>query len=115
MRKVNLKAQLAFGHISEMEFAQSIRGSGLQPFTIPQKVKPGAGNEILTGLRKDLTQNLCLFSFTTNLDMNIEIFRVQNEVPRRTGSSSSACQHRPAETIEHDSGEYAADVRTTFA
>ena len=50
MRKVNLKAQLAFGHISEMEFAQSIRGSGLQPFTIPQKVKPGAGNEILTGL-----------------------------------------------------------------
>jgi hypothetical protein len=46
--------------------------------------------------------------------MNIEVFRVQNEVPGRTGSASSACQDGSAETIEHGSGEYAADVRTSF-
>jgi hypothetical protein len=48
MGKVDLKTQRAFGHTSELEFSQCIRGSGLQSFTIPQQVKPGADNEILT-------------------------------------------------------------------
>ena len=114
MRKLDLKSQLPFGHISEMEFSQRIRGNGLQPFTVPQQMKPGAGNEILTALRKDLTQNLSLFSLAANLDVNIEIFRSQNEVPVRTRNASGACQDGSFERVEQCSGQYAADIRTAF-
>jgi len=41
--KVNLKTQVAFGHIGEIEFAQCVGGSGLEFFSIPQQMKPGPG------------------------------------------------------------------------
>ena len=43
MRKVNLKIQGAFGHTAEIEFSPGVRGSGLQFFSILQKMKPDVG------------------------------------------------------------------------
>jgi len=62
-----------------------------------------------------LTQNLSRFPFAANLDMNVEIFRLQNHVPALNRSASSARQHGLAETIEYDTGEYAADARNGFS
>ena len=45
--KVDLKSQVPFGHISEMEFSARIRRNGLQSLTTPQQMKLGADNEIL--------------------------------------------------------------------
>ena len=41
--KVNLKIQVAFGDIGEIEFAQCVGGSGLEFLSIPQQMKPGPG------------------------------------------------------------------------
>src|SRR2546427_9942278 len=41
--KVNLKIQVAFGHIGEIEFAQCVGGSGFEVFFLTQHNKPGPG------------------------------------------------------------------------
>src|SRR2546426_1729660 len=62
--KVNLKIQVAFGHIGEIEFAQCVGGSGFGVFSLSPQKKTGPRSKFLPP-RKYFSPKFSVFSFST--------------------------------------------------